>query len=131
MPSCTSCSKPCWIRHGEVGGMSMDQYIALPFGGRDAGFHVSELVAHLRNSGLGYIIQGQQNCAFEYHTKPHSLDYWLRERFTEEKNAKQATNAVIDDLIATGLFAIAYLPCPDSGRWCKALMLVDGGRNGS
>ena len=109
----------------------MDQFVALPHGGSDAGFHVSELVAHMRESDLGYIIQGQQNCAFEYHTKPHSLDFWLRAGFSDYKNAKQATNAVIDDLVDSGVFAIAYLPCPDSGRWCKALMLVDDGQNGS
>jgi hypothetical protein len=104
----------------------MDQFIVLPQGGPDSGFRVSDLVAHLRNIRREYIIQGQQNCAFIDHTKPHSLDYWLRDGYTDRKNSKQATNEVVDDLIDTGTFEIAYLPCPDSGRWCKALMLVDG-----
>ena len=39
------------------------------------------------------------------------------------KDTKQAVNQVVEALIATGHFEIAYLPCPDSGRRCKALRL--------
>jgi hypothetical protein len=103
----------------------MNQFIDLPNGGPGAGFYVYELVAHLRNSRQEYIIQGQQNCALFEHTKPQSLDVWLRNGYAAHKDRKQAVNEVVDALVDTGLFEIAYLPCPDSGRWCKALMLVN------
>ena len=102
----------------------MKQYIELPNGGPGAGFYVHELVAHLRNNRREYIIQGQQNCALFEHTKPQSLDMWLREGYADLKDRKQALNEVVDALMDTGQFEIAYLPCPDSGRWCKALVLV-------
>ena len=102
----------------------MDTFIELPYGGPGVGFYVSELVNHIRSTGRDYIIQGQQNCTLENHTKPHSLDVWLRKRFTNRKDTKQAVNQVIQALIATGRFEIVYLPCPDSGRRCKGLRLL-------
>ena len=102
----------------------MDTFIRLPYGGPKAGFYVSELVNHIRSTGRDYIIQGQQNCALESHTKPRSLDVWLRKRFTSRKDTKQAVNQVVQALIATGRFEVAYLPCPDSGRRCKGLRLL-------
>jgi hypothetical protein len=103
----------------------MDTSIELPYGGSEAGFYVSELIDHIRSTGRDYIIQGQQNCTLENHTKPHSLDVWLREGFTNRKDTKQAVNQVVEALIATGRFEIARLPCPDSGRLCKGLRLLD------
>lgn len=102
----------------------MDQFIKLPNGGPRAGFHVYELVSHLKNTRRDYIIQGQQNCALYEHTKPQSLDVWLRKEYTDRKDSKQAVNEVVDALVDTGQFEIGYLPCPDSGRWCKAVILV-------
>jgi hypothetical protein len=102
----------------------LDQFIELPHGGPGAGFRLSELVAHVQHSGRDYIIQGQQNCALEEHTKPHSLDVWLRKGYASRKDTRQAVNRVVDALVATGEFEIAYLPCPDSGRRCKGLRLL-------
>lgn len=102
----------------------MDTFIELPYGGPGAGFYVSELIGHIRSTGRDYIIQGQQQCTLENHTKPHSLDVWLRKGFTNRKDTKQAVNQVLKALIATGRFEIAYLPCPDSGRLCKGLRLL-------
>ena len=56
----------------------METLIELPHGGSGAGFRVSQLISHIRSTGRGYIIQGQQNVTLADHTKPQSLDYWLR-----------------------------------------------------
>lgn len=89
-------------------------------------FDVDDLIDHIRKSGRNYIIQGQQNCILEDHTKPSSLDYWLRSREEKNKNIKQAENSVLDSLAATGRLKIfKKLPCPDSGRACKGIVLVE------
>ena len=95
--------------------------ISLPYGGQ---FDESELVSHIRASGRDYIIQGQQAVALKEHTKPNSLDYWLRQ-FGNNSDTKQADNSVIDNLVATGLFELNYdLRCPDTGQNCKGLRLT-------
>lgn len=95
--------------------------ISLPYGGQ---FDESDLVKHIRASNRKYIIQGQQAVALKDHTKPNSLDYWLRQ-FGLNQDTKQAENTVIDALVATGLFKRASgLSCPDSGRPCKGLILI-------
>ena len=95
--------------------------INLPYGGA---FDEHDLVAHVRASGRDYIIQGQQAVSFDEHTKPQSLDYWLRQ-FGNNPNTKQAENSVLDALVATGLFEVIFdLVCPDSGKRCKGLRLL-------
>ena len=99
--------------------------IRLPHGGENAQFDEQELVDHLRTGLRDYIIQGQQNCTLENHTKRQSLDYWLRSNFANNPDTKQAVNDVMDDLVATGLFEVVEgLQCPDSGRSCKGLKLT-------
>ncbi len=79
----------------------------------------------MRNNRLAFIIQGQQAVAFQNHTKPNSLDYWLRINFARDQDTKQAENFVIDALIATGHFILdRNLRCPDSGRRAKGLRLA-------
>jgi hypothetical protein len=102
----------------------LDQFIALPHGGPGAGFPLSALVAHIRSTGRDYIIQGQQNCTLQEHTKPSSLDAWLRQNYTGREDTRQAVNRVVKALVATGYFEVDRLPCPDSGRRCKGLRLV-------
>lgn len=88
-------------------------------------FDENVLIVYIRATGRDYIIQGQQACMFENHTKPSSLDYWLRENYANNRNIKQAENAVLDALVATERFAIEEgLTCPDSGRHCKGIRLT-------
>ena len=83
------------------------------------------LVAYITASGRDYIIQGQQAFAFTTHSKPQSLDYWLRQHYANNHDTKQAENLVLAALVATGLFAIVpKLTCPDSGARCKGIRLV-------
>ena len=102
----------------------MATWIRLPHGGSDSGFYAEVLVAHIASSGRDYIIQGQQNCILAEHSKPHSLDLWLRQNYTHLKDTKQATNEVIDALLATEMFQERDLICPDSGRLCKGVKLT-------
>jgi hypothetical protein len=104
----------------------MDTFIKLPHGGKGAGFYTSQLEAHIRSTGRDYIIQGQQNCGLKDHTKPHSLDVWLRRNCTDRKDTKQAINKVVDALLATGRFEVERgLICPDTGYPAKGLRLLD------
>jgi hypothetical protein len=104
----------------------METFVRLPYGGPGAGFQVSELVSYIRRTGGDYIIQAQQHCTLEAHTKPQSLDFWLRTGFTARHDTAQAVNEVMDALEATGLLKIAeHLPWPDNGRKVKGLRLLD------
>lgn len=96
--------------------------ISLPQGGS---FLESALIAHMKHNELAFIVQGQQDFAFHNHTKPNSLDYWLRVNFARDRDTKQAENYVIAALIATGHFILdKNLRCPDSGRRVKGLRLA-------
>ena len=75
----------------------MDTFIKLPYGEPGSGFHVSELISHVRSTGLDYIIQGQQHCGLDEHTKPQSLGVWLREGFTTGRNTAQARREESDE----------------------------------
>ena len=102
-------------------------WISLPYGGPGTGFHVSALVQHVMSSGLAFIIQGQAQCRFSAHRKPRSLDFWLRGNFANSPDVKQAVNEVIRQLVSTGLFEEGEFPCPDSGRSCKGVRIVQAG----
>jgi len=98
--------------------------IRLNYGGQ---FDEHALVEYIRATGRDYIVQGQQACTLADHTKPSSLDYWLRQ-FAANPDTKQADNTVIRHLVHTGLFKVADdLLCPDSGRLCKGVRLAAKG----
>lgn len=95
--------------------------IDLPFGGQ---FDEHDLVTHIHASGRDYIIQGQQAVSQASHSKPNSLDFWLRQ-YALNPDTKQAENNVLDELVITGLFTIEpNLICPDTGVRCKGIRLV-------
>lgn len=89
--------------------------IKLSYGGPGAQFDEMDLVRHIKGSFRDYITQGQHNCSLVEHTKPTSLDYWLRNNYARTPDTKQATNDVIDQLVETGLFEVdRKLHCPDT-----------------
>lgn len=104
--------------------------IKLSYGGE---FDENELVDYIRKSANEtessekYIIKGSNKCGRDAHPKPLSLDYWLRQ-FAPEPNMLQSTDEVSNALVNTTLFeAREGLACPDSGRDCKGLVLVQLG----
>jgi hypothetical protein len=102
----------------------LDYFVSLRHGGPGIGFRVRELIAHIEKSGRDYIIGGEVDCALADHPRPHSLDYWLRENYARNKETRQATEDVIAELLATGLFELsAQLRCPDSGHKAPGLRL--------
>ena len=104
----------------------MDTFIKLPYGGPGAGFRVSQLVSHVRSTGRDYIIQGGDNVTLAKHTKPNSLDVWLRTRFATNPDIRQTAKAVMNALEATGRFQVVRgLRCPDSGQFVNGLRLLD------
>ena len=100
--------------------------IMLPHGGPGACFDEQDLINHIKSKSRDYIIQGQQQCSLENHTKPNSLDYWLRDHHSKGKqDTKQAVNEVIQQLVDTGKFVVVEdPPCPDSNQLCKGLRLI-------
>ena len=96
--------------------------IYLPHG--YAEFDSDDLVKHVRQSPRNYIIQGQQQCVRREHTKPHSLDCWLRNNYARNPDTKQAVNEVVDALLATGDFKLGKFKCPDSKILCKGIELT-------
>ncbi len=106
---------------------TLDRRISLPHGEAGTGFSLRELVDYMEQSGQEYIIGGEVDCALVDHPKPASLDYWLRENFAANKDTKQATNKVIAELVATGLFEPANdLRCPNTGTRSFGLRLKAG-----
>jgi len=96
--------------------------INLPYGNNS--FDSYSLKEHIRTTGRDYIIQGQKACRRKDHPKPNSLDCWLRDNYARNSDTKQAVNEVIADLIATGDFAEGEFYCPDSGRRCKGIRII-------
>lgn len=100
--------------------------INLPHDGNSS-FNLALVIRKLITTGKPYIIQGQQQVSFENHTKPNSLDYFIRSEIAKSKDTAQATNDVINQICATGLFKINNaLVCPDSGKKCKGIELKNG-----
>lgn len=88
-------------------------------------FNLSLLLRYLVLVGRPYIIQGQQRVAFGLHTKESSLDYWIRANIAQNQDTAQATNDVVDQVCATGLFRRSNdIVCPDSGHPCNGIELV-------
>ena len=87
-------------------------------------FEENDLVVYIKKSGRNFIIQGQKACSIKDHPKPSSLDYWLRQ-YGKHRDTKQADNDVMSKLVATGLFVESKrLICPDSGNFCKGLVIA-------
>jgi len=97
--------------------------INLPYGNNT--FDSNNLKEYIRATGRNYIIQGQKACRRIEHPKPNSLDCWLRDNYARNPDTKQAVNEVITDLVATGDFAEGEFYCPDSGRRCKGIIIIN------
>lgn len=99
-------------------------FISLPFGSAGDSFDVEELIRFLENSGRNYIIVGGANVPFSKHSKPNSLDYWIRKNHTQRSDTRQAVAEVVNALVASGRFEQRDdLVCPDSGRRCHGIIL--------
>ena len=106
----------------------MERFIELPYGAPGEGFSIDYLITYLQVSNKDYIIQGQRSCCLEEHPKPNSLDAWLRRNFTSRQDTKQATNDLMQEIVKTGPFREGWFTCPDSGRKCKGIELVNSPR---
>lgn len=97
--------------------------INLPYGNNS--FDSNSLKENIGTTGRNYIIQGQKACRRIDHPKPNSLDCWLRDNYARNPDTKQAVNKVIADLVNTGDFAEGEFCCPDSGRPCKGVRIIE------
>ena len=96
--------------------------INLPYGNNT--FDSNDLKEYIRRTGRNYIIQGQVNRKRMDHSKPNSLDCWLRDNYAQNPDTKQAVNEVIADLLNTSEFKEGQFICPDSGRRCKGIKII-------
>jgi hypothetical protein len=99
------------------------QKIVLPYGNNT--LDSDELINHISTTGRNYIIQGQVQCSREFHPKPNSLDCWLRDNYSQNPDTKQAVNEVVLALVNTDEFEEGGFICPDSGKRCKGVRIVD------
>jgi hypothetical protein len=97
--------------------------INLPYGNNV--FDSKDLKNYIRETRRKFIIQGQVNCRRAKHPKPNSLDCWLRDNYAQSPDTKQAVNEIIQSLVNTGDFVEGRFHCPDSGRRCKGIQIVD------
>ena len=97
--------------------------INLPYGNNS--FDSNDLRKHIIGTGKTYIIQGQINCNRADHIKPNSLDCWLRDYYAKNADIRQAVNEVIKDLVRTKEFEEDHFICPDSGRRCKGIKIIN------
>ena len=96
--------------------------INLPYGNNS--FNSDDLKRRIQQMRKHYIIQGQTNCSRAEHTKPNSLDCWLRDNYAQKPDTKQAVNKVIKDLVNTGEFEEGNFICPISRIKCKGIKIV-------
>ena len=101
----------------------MTTFIKLPNGEADAGFYDDDLVRHMKANAMAYIVQGQSHEALRKHPKPTSLDAWIRANHTQRKDTAQATDKVVDALVATKRFQRGQFKCPDTGEMCTGIEL--------
>jgi hypothetical protein len=53
----------------------------------------------------GAMVLGPVKANLMDHTKPHSLDYWVRTNGAHRKDQTQAETRLVDQLITTGRFS--------------------------
>jgi hypothetical protein len=88
-------------------------------------FHISSLIRMFIDRRITEIVQGQQHLVLANHTKPNSLDFWIRSTIANYPDVAQATNSVIDQVCGTGLFERAQVTCQDNQNICNGIRLVD------
>ena len=103
--------------------------VRIPQAGPNAFINIITLVREITDAGRDYIVLGETHRPLRHHTKPNSLDYWLRRRFPMHQDILLADREVIRALVATGCFAeLPWLRCPDDGRLCRGLRLTEAGK---
>lgn len=102
----------------------MKKHITLVKGGSDAYFLVSELINHFKKEKINYKIIGATLVTLSKHSKPKSLDVWLRKHknVIGHEDTCQAVSSVITKLISLNQFSKGIRKCPTSNRMCKALI---------
>ena len=98
-------------------------WISLPYGEPGAGFDAVDLKNYMLEKRVDHIIQGHRKCSLAEHSKPNSLDYWLRERYTKRQDTMHAVRSVVRQLVGTGMFYHGQFTCPDSGCCCQGIAL--------
>lgn len=92
---------------------------------RDGGsFGVEALASKISELG-GAMVLGAVKASLKEHTKPNSLDYWVRTNGAFHKDQMQAETRLIDQLIATGRFDRIHMSCPSTGQRCMGLRLAN------
>lgn len=104
-------------------GSRSSTWIALPYGGPEAGFYAERLADALKERGAQEIVIGAVAAPIDK-IKPDSLDYLLRTRYAKSTSTMQAVTEVIDALVATNLFERVNIPGTNSNRPIKAIRMT-------
>lgn len=98
--------------------------IELPYSIKLPSFLLEQLIKEFQKRKTDFMIIGAQNHSLTKHTKPESLDYWLRNlKQVKQKNTRQACSKLINDLLGSGLFIFDKRRCPVSGKLCNAIII--------
>ncbi len=100
--------------------------ITLPYA-NNAKFNSNDLINHFREQRMNYMIIGATQVTLQNHTKPKSLDVWIRNHpnVIGYENTCQAVNNVVSQIIEHQSFSLGLRKCPKSKRICKALVFSD------
>lgn len=98
-------------------------WIDMPHGGAQAGFYVERLVDAYRAAGVTEMPIGKTKEGLSS-VKDYSLDYILRTRYARQPNTMQAVDAVLDQIVATGLFIRSSMKDPVTGREVESLAMA-------
>ena len=92
---------------------------------------IQDLIAHFRKNNLNFMIIGSTKATLQKHSKPNSLDVWIRTHpnILKYKDTCQSVNTVISQLIKHESFSLGLRKCPKSSRMCKALVFCDNKSN--
>lgn len=104
-------------------GSRSSTWIALPYGGPEAGFYAERLVDALKATGVNEIAIGAVAAPLDK-IKPDSLDYLLRTRYSKSTSTMQAVVEVIDGLVETKLFERVKVLDAKTNRWIQAIRVL-------
>jgi hypothetical protein len=91
---------------------------------RDGGaVNLDSIISHFNECG-GEMVLGAIKTKFADHNKHRSLDYWLRSNGARIPDQMQAESSLVEQLVGTGHFQAIVMACPDTGRQCKGLKLL-------
>lgn len=104
-------------------GSRSSTWIALPYGGPEAGFYAERIADVLRDKPEQKMVVGAIAKPLA-EVKDYSLDYLLRTRYAKSSGTMQAVTEVVDAMVATNLFERIDLLDEKTGKTVLGIRLA-------